>query len=311
MISNTHPLLGLIQSPWVQPEQGHHRREFKYQVVNGGKRFDVADHQLIDVLNDHLCYVITDRRTPWSLPSPHKFSLMTKIVITHAAKSRCRLSIYTRVDWRKDPLFGKGKMASAHEQDRMTDFYLGLIEAQALADLKLYATSLTAILIDQVSRLGTQANNSRKAVQIFGQVGIQTQSSHVPTTDLPGSRSGDRIRTHTIIGLTRSALARIALQVFFAILGLIVQIVQSTAKVVTAHTVVVGLLALSAFTNVYFTNRDTWSWWRERNARSFMAKIGVHPNVVMGRSVWLKDLDEFLLHPDRNQTEVGYLESPW
>jgi VAD1 Analog of StAR-related lipid transfer domain/PH domain len=107
------PLLGLIQSPWVQPEQGHHRREFRYQVANGGKRFDVADHQLIDVLNDHLCYVITDRRTPWSLPSPHKFSLMTKIVITHAAKSRCRLSIYTRVDWRKDPLFGKGKIALA------------------------------------------------------------------------------------------------------------------------------------------------------------------------------------------------------
>lgn len=165
--------------------------------------------------------------------------------------------------------------------------------------------------MDQVSRLGTQANNSRKAVQIFGQVGIQTQSSHVSPTDLPGSRSGDRIRTHTIIGLTRSTLARVALQVFFAILGLIIQIVQSTAKVVTGHTVVVGLLALSAFTNVYFTNRDTWSWWRERNTRSFMAKIGVHPNVVMGRSVWLKDLDEFLLHPDRNQTEVESREGQW
>ncbi|TID24492.1 hypothetical protein E6O75_ATG02857 [Venturia nashicola] len=293
MLNSENGAEHLIQSPWVQPEQGHHRREFRYQVVNGGKRFDVADHQLIDVLNDHLCYVITDRRTPWSLPSPHKFSLMTKIVITHAAKSRCRLSIYTRVDWRKDPLFGKG-----------------LIETQALADLKLYATSLTAILTDQVSKLGTQANNSRKAVQIFGQVGAQTQSSHVSTTDIAGSRSGDRIRTHTIVGLTSAALQRTALQVFFAILGLIVQFIQSTAKVITAHAVVVGLLALSAFTNVYFANRDTWSWWRERNARSFMAKIGVHPNVVMGRSVWLRDLDTFLLHPDRNQTEVGSLESP-
>jgi hypothetical protein len=187
-----------------------------------------------------------------------------------------------------------------------------LIETQALADLKLYSTSLTAILVDQVSRLGTQANNSRKAVQIFGQVGLQTQSSHVTTTDLPpGSRSGERIECHTLTGLTISALERVTLQVTFAILGLIAQVVQSTAKVVTAHTVVVGLLALSALTNVYFANRDTWSWWRERNARSFMAKIGVRPNVVMGRSVWLRDLDEFLLHPNRNQTDIGSLESPW
>jgi hypothetical protein len=188
----------------------------------------------------------------------------------------------------------------------------GLIETQALADLKLYATSLTAILVDQVARLGTQANNSRKAVQIFGQVGVQTQSSHVSTTTLPpGSRSGEHIRCHTLKGLTLSALQRATLQVTFAILGLIMQIVQSTAKVVTTHTIVVGLLALSASTNLYFTNRDTWSWWRERNARSFMAKIGVHPNAAMGRSVWLRDLDEFLLHPDRNQTDVGSLESPW
>lgn len=90
-----------------------------------------------------------------------------------------------------------------------------------------------------------------------------------------------------------------------------VQLVQSTGKVVTAHSVVVGLLASSVFTNVYFANRDTWSWWRERNARSFMAKMGVHPNVVMGRSVWLRDVDAFLLHPDRNRSEVGSLESPW
>lgn len=207
---------------------------------------------------------------------------------------------------------GKVRCYRQRDWECMADLYPGLIETQALADLKLYATSLTAILVDQVSRLGTQANNSRKAVQIFGQVGIQTQSSHVSTTDIPGSRSGHRIRTHTIVGLTLSALQRAALQVFFAILGLIVQLIQSTAKVVTAHTVVVGLLALSAFTNVYLANRDTWSWWRERNARSFMAKMGVHPNVVMGRSVWLKDLDEFILHPDRsNYTEVGSLESPW
>lgn len=54
---------------------------------------------MIDVLNDHLCYVVTDRKTPWHLPYGGKFSLLNKIVITHHAKSKCRLAIYTKVDW--------------------------------------------------------------------------------------------------------------------------------------------------------------------------------------------------------------------
>jgi hypothetical protein len=98
---------GLIQSPWTQPDQGHHRREFRYQVKDGNKRIDVVDYQMIDVLNDHLCYVLTDRRTPWSLPSSPKFSLVSKMVITHVAKSQCKLSIFTKVDWKEQPLLGK------------------------------------------------------------------------------------------------------------------------------------------------------------------------------------------------------------
>jgi hypothetical protein len=101
---------GLIQSPWTQPDQGHHRREFRYHVMSGHKRIDVVDYQIIDVLNDHLCYVLTDRRTPWSLPSSQNFSLVSKIVITHVAKSQCKLSIYTKVDWKEQPLMGKSNL---------------------------------------------------------------------------------------------------------------------------------------------------------------------------------------------------------
>ena len=63
---------------------------------------------MIDVLNDHLCYVVTDRKTPWHLPYRQSFTLLSKIVITHVTKSRCRLAIYVQVDWLKPPGFGKG-----------------------------------------------------------------------------------------------------------------------------------------------------------------------------------------------------------
>lgn len=63
---------------------------------------------MIDVLNDHLCYVVTDRRTPWHMPFRQSFTLLNKIVITHYAKSKCKLAIYAKVDWISPPWLIKG-----------------------------------------------------------------------------------------------------------------------------------------------------------------------------------------------------------
>ena len=69
----------------------------------------VIDYQMIDVFNDHLCYVVTDRKTPWHLPYRQNFTLLNKIVITHFAKSRCKLAIYIKVDWADSPRIVKGE----------------------------------------------------------------------------------------------------------------------------------------------------------------------------------------------------------
>ena len=69
----------------------------------------VTDYQMIDSLNEHLCYVVTDRKTPWALPYGRHLSLLTKIVITHHAKSKCRLAIYIKVDWQRRVRLLQGK----------------------------------------------------------------------------------------------------------------------------------------------------------------------------------------------------------
>lgn len=84
-------------------------REFKFAAGEGAVQKEVIDYQIIDVLNDHLCYVITDRKAPWYLPYSQDFTLLSKIVITHVAKSRCKLAIFTKVDWTRQPSVGKGK----------------------------------------------------------------------------------------------------------------------------------------------------------------------------------------------------------
>lgn len=141
-VSNTHSCqscyrvlnilyAGIKQSAWVRSGNEVLRRDFEYQIdsVNLFGRshaiglhimsltptsghahaIDVTDYQMIDSLNEHLCYVVTDRKTPWALPYAKHLSLLTKIVITHHAKSKCRLAIYTRVDWQDSVRLFQGK----------------------------------------------------------------------------------------------------------------------------------------------------------------------------------------------------------
>jgi hypothetical protein len=67
---------------------------------------------MIDVLNDHLCYVITDKRTPWHLPFKRSFRLVSKIVITFVAKGRSKLAVYTKVEWLSTPYGLQGEYMS-------------------------------------------------------------------------------------------------------------------------------------------------------------------------------------------------------
>lgn len=274
----------LVQTPWRQPtETGHYRREFQYQI-NASK--SVTDHQVIDVYNDHLCYVITDRKVPWYLPSTHAFNLLTKIVITHVSKARCKLAIFTKVEWVSKPLMGQR-----------------LINARAKQDLHLIALSLADLLEDQASRVksSSAASNSstRKALTVFGHVGVVDTINQISAADVPPQSRPQRLR----LRLRHTSLAALAFEVgkvvvadlVSALLGAIVAALQATLKTVSAHGLLVALLALSGVANFFFTQREGWAWWRERSAVKYMGRLGVGGGyMVMGRAVWLKDVENYV-----------------
>lgn len=59
----------IAQGPWVLLEHGHMQREFSFQIdyvdmFRRQRQANVVDYQIIDVLNDHVCYVVTDKKTP-------------------------------------------------------------------------------------------------------------------------------------------------------------------------------------------------------------------------------------------------------
>lgn len=57
---------------------------------------------------------MTDKRTPWHLPFRRNYRLVSKVVITYVAKSKCKLAIYTKVEWLWSPFLLKSESETAH-----------------------------------------------------------------------------------------------------------------------------------------------------------------------------------------------------
>ncbi|MCJ1478252.1 SNF1-interacting protein [Lambiella insularis] len=267
------------QGPWIQEEQNHLRRTFEYRIeyldmLRQICQADIKDNQMIDVLNDHLCYVVTDRKTPWHLPFHQKFTLISKIVITHVAKSKCKLAIYTAVDWSSKPIFVGG-----------------MIEQKALAELQLDALDLADVITDQVRKLGAHSR-TKKAIQIFGQIGQQRQITEFGPNEskLPSQSrrfSGRRTLPDLAFEAVGTVIKDLLTSAFMAAVGL----VKWLWKTCNANSVILIILAISIATNALFSSRETSQWWKERNAGRFMTQMGIGPDLVMRKVIHIEDLD--------------------
>jgi hypothetical protein len=284
----------VVQGPWVLNDNGLQRRDFEYEVALP-KKPDAAmvinDYQVIEAFNDHLCYIVADRKVPWYLPGSDRFTLLNKIVITHVSKARCKLAIHTKVDWLKDPRFAKK-----------------LIERQGLQDMELEAQDLLDVINDQVARLGHNRTTA-KVVNIFGQVGLQKTATQFEAKDIPPPNRPRkfRLRQQTTASFIAQLIGNIVFSVVSRIGSLILALVKAVGGVVSAHKLLVGLLTLSAGANFFYTSRDTWLWWHERNAANFMSRLGVRPSTTMARAVYLRDLEESYL--DGNGTGLPFSQT--
>ena len=270
----------IAQGPWIAQEENRMRRDFQFQVdstdfLKRSKQETVIDYQSIDIMNDHVCYVVSDFKTPWHLPHHKDFMLISKIVITHVAKSKCKLAIFTKVDWSRVPRLSKG-----------------LVERQALDDSKQDGEELAEVVADQVRRLGKNSR-TQKAIHIFGQIGQTTDVSLFSAKETSNSKKPQikqRTLTHMVMEITSSWGESMITSVMMWTFALVKRI----WNIVNANSIILIALLLSVMINFFFTSRDTSVWWTERNAAKFMARIGVGPNPVMSKAIYLKDLDETL-----------------
>jgi hypothetical protein len=278
----------VVQGPWITNEQGLQRRDFEYEVAQPGKEGSIVinDYQIIEVLNDHLCYVVADRKTPWYLPGSERFVLLGKVVITHVSKSRCRLAIHIKVDWNRNPRFAKK-----------------LIERQGIQDLDLEAQDLVDVVDDQVAKLGHN-KSTNKVTNIFGNIGMVTAASQFAAQDIPPPNRPRKfkLRPQTTGRVIAQLIGNVIVSILSTIMSWILAVFSGLGKVVSTHKTLILLLLLSGGANFFYTSKDTWGWWNERNAASFMKRLGVGPSTTMTRSVYLRDLENTFLS---NDTFVG------
>ncbi|KAL9087351.1 MAG: hypothetical protein Q9159_003697 [Coniocarpon cinnabarinum] len=275
----------ITQHPWVKAsEQGNFKRQFDYETKYvdsfGRTRLITAtDLQSIDVAVDHLCYMVTDIRVPWHLPQAQAFSLVSKVVVTHEAKSKSKLCIYVKINWTQDPWVGKS-----------------LIERRAMDDMQSNALNMMDIVTEQVEKLGPGCS-TRRVMEIFGSIGQLTEAAQVKGPAFIGHPLREAVHRRTVLSLYLETCRSMAASIASSVLMLLVGTCQFLIKTVNAHSVLVVLLSASLAFSFLNLSQNASIWWHERHTSRFMADLGVGPNLAMSKSIYLADIPDGIAMP--------------
>lgn len=151
---------------------------------------------------------------------------------------------------------------------------------------------LTDLVSEQVSRLGAHGR-TKKAISIFGHVGRQNKTSQLSQNGTNMKIEPRRPRTQrTLFQLLFESFASLGETAISSLFLSFIAFVQWTWKTANANKVILLLLLSSVLVNGFYSSRDTYSWWQERNTGNFMARLGVHPDHVMSKAIYMKDIDE-------------------
>jgi len=261
------------QGPWTASEGSDHLRRTFVCSINSST---ATDTQLVDVNNDHLCYVVTDRKTPWYLPYSSSYTLITKVVITYIGKSRCKLAIFTAIEWNsRQPLA----------------IVKALVESAALQEIELDTKDLIDVTTDQVRKLGAHSH-TKKAVQIFGHVGQQTQTLEFGDGSAAGLDLHIRpLRKRNLFQLMFEAIGR-WLRDFFSSIGDMIRVsIRGVGSLFQANYVIVLVLIASVLANLFLSSMESFSWWQTRSANTYMRELGIGPDLMMNKAVSISDLE--------------------
>lgn len=191
------------------------------------------------------------------------------------------------------------------------DLALGMIQRQALDDLDTDATYLEDVVEGQVRRLGTE-NRIKNATSLFGGIGEIHEGGADSSRSLDGDPSGhpdrSRVTQRSLVYMILENIVSLGKSTLSTIVMSLIAILSTIFGIISAQRILVGLLFFSVGSNLMLTSKSTMSYWAERRANRFLNEIGISPNKIMSKAVYLKDMEELI----SNGTELALMpNSEW
>ncbi|KAK9452977.1 hypothetical protein V1511DRAFT_108090 [Dipodascopsis uninucleata] len=286
----------LNQSPWIHLDGKSLERDFSFEIssrlitgVNYHRQ--VYCVQRIEKQDEYIAYVVQERRTPWNLPFADAFSQISRYVVTFVSKSSCRLNVWAATEW----MYPRPVIKA-------------IVQRAAIDDLTSDARVIGMIATSSLRQLGTKGRTS-KAVQLFGQVGksnvsvqLDTESAEAEPRIASEGGSLSNKDDQKQFYFSRKSFAQLVFEsVLESVLTwvsngfvAIFRLGRQLASLVDAHSFFLLIIAGSLIVNVFLGARSTVSYWTERRANKIMEQVGVRPNGILAKAVFLSDLEEYV-----------------
>ncbi|KAK9433595.1 hypothetical protein V1505DRAFT_120456 [Lipomyces doorenjongii] len=275
------------QSPWIRLSGRNMEREFSFEtastIVRGwSRKQNIRCFQKIERMEDYLLYVVADTHTPWNLPSADLYSQINRYVISYMSKSSCKLSIWSSTEWTiSSPLVN------------------AFVQGPALDDLAGDAETLGMLINSDVRKLGVQGRTS-KSIQLYGQVGKSTAPLQMTLKGreiLPLQDKGRRMilfSRRSFVYLVFKSVYRLLELGISNILVILFRASQSALSFADGHLLLLAIAIGSVVLNIFLGTRSTVAFWTERRAYNTLNQIGVRPNGILAKAVYLKDLNDYI-----------------
>lgn len=145
------------------------------------------------------------------------------------------------------------------------------------------------MVTDQVAKLSKSDARTRKAVEIFGHLGLASEPTQVTS---PGVKSQGTMTHRTLFELWQDAIFAYIRTTMSNLASTSTDALATLGKNLGAHGFLLTLLVISTTMHLLASTTIVQSWYNNRNAVNYMSRLGVTSTSTMAKAVYLHDLTD-------------------
>lgn len=240
--------------------------------------------QVIERIDENVCYVVHNSRNPWEISHVSSFYQSMRFVITANETGGSRLCIWD------DLVYTENKRS----------MFKSVVETVAMRYMEHEAESHVRLIQQCLRRVGTFDSVNRSII-MYGKLGqIDTDPTPEQLAELERKDSQDvlRVSRRRLLTWLSESIFTFILTALTAFMIIIVKLAKGFLKSLSPHLVLIALLALSGLSNLWLSGRLTYFHIKQHQDAKRAA-----PSDTLYRAVFINDLDPMMLPAEANNTD--------